>query len=80
MALGFGWNLLGGALVFRSPCARRKEGKCEMGWRLGGQVPGWLQDAAATPGRPWRVACALRRAATGGAMRHRLFELVGHVH
>ena len=25
MVLGFGWNLLGGASVFRSPCARRKE-------------------------------------------------------
>ena len=40
MALGFGWNLLSGASVFRSPCARRKEGKCEMGRRLGGQAPG----------------------------------------
>ena len=78
MALGFGWNLLGGASVFRSPCARRKEGKCEMGQRLGGQVPGWLQDAAATPGRPRRVACALRRAATGGATRRQDSEPVGH--
>ena len=43
-----------------------------------GQVRGVLKTRLAVPGRPQRVACALRRAATGGATRPANSELVGH--
>ena len=43
-----------------------------------GQVRGVLKTQLTVPGRPRRVACALRRAATGGATRPATSEPVGH--
>ena len=43
-----------------------------------GQVRGVLKTRLAVPGHPWRVACALRRAATGGATRPANSKPVGH--
>ena len=43
-----------------------------------GQVRGVLKTWLAVPGRPQRVACALRRAATGGTTRPANSEPVGH--
>ena len=43
-----------------------------------GQVRGVLKTRLAVPGRPRRVACALRRAATGGAMWPANSKPVGH--
>ena len=43
-----------------------------------GQVRGVLKTRLSVPGRPRRVACALRRAATGGATRPTTSEPVGH--
>ena len=45
-----------------------------------GQAQGGFKMRLDMPGRPRRVACVLRRAAMGGTTRHRLSELVGHVH
>ena len=43
-----------------------------------GQARGVLKTRLAVPGRPRRVACTLRRAATGGATRPANSEPVGH--
>ena len=51
---------------------RTGAGKCV------GQVRGVLKTWLSVPGRPRRVACALRRAATGGATRPANSEPVGH--
>ena len=43
-----------------------------------GQVRGVLKTRLSVPGRPRRVACALRRATTGGATWPATSEPVGH--
>ena len=67
MALGFGWNWLGGASAFQSPCAWRKERECKMERRLGGQAQG-LQDAAVRARAS--TARGLRAQASGDGWRH----------
>ena len=59
---------------------RVEEGDGSENGECGGQVRGVLKTRLSVPGRPRRVACALRRAATSGATRRHFSELVGHVH
>ena len=46
--------------------------------RLGGQALGWLQDAAAMPGRPRRVACTTEGRQRVADTRRQASKPVGH--
>ena len=59
---------------------RAEEGDDSENGECGGQVRGVLKTRLFAPGHPRRVACALRRAAMGGATGRRFSESVGHVH
>ena len=58
------------------PTLRAEE--MQMKQRLGGQALGWLQDAAATPGHPRRVACATEGRRRVADTWRQASELVGH--
>ena len=60
--LGGIWSAVLGVLV----AVRVEEGDGSENGECGGQVRGVLKTRLSVPGRPRRVACALRRAATGG--------------
>ena len=57
---------------------RAEEGDGSENGECVGQVRGVLKTRLSVPGRPRRVACALRRAATSGATWPAISELVGH--
>ena len=59
---------------------RAEEGDGSENGECVGQVRGVLKTRLSMPGRPRRVAYVLRRAAMGGATRHRLSEPIGHIH
>ena len=59
---------------------RAEEGDGSENGECVGQVRGVLKMLLSVPGHPRRVACALRRAATGGTTRPATSEPVGHVH
>ena len=57
---------------------RAEEGDGSENGECVGQVCGVLKTRLSVPGRPRRVACALRREATGGTKRPATSEPVGH--
>ena len=70
-----------GSAVSRCPGRRARGGrrgnaKMERATRRAGA--GGFKTRLAVPGRSRRVACALKRAATGGATRRQFSESVGH--